>query len=153
VDHYVVEKRREDMRAWISMDKSVGGTQFSAERMITGYKYYFRVAGINSTGTGVFCATSDCYLISDPIGMPDPPMHVKITDITASSVSLKWKEPEFTGNLPITGYLVERLKELKDPEVKKPVKKAPEVKKSAFADMPAAADLPTPPQDLKIVSV
>ena len=104
------------MRAWISMDKSVGGTQYSAERMITGYKYYFRVAGINATGTGVFCATSDCFLISDPIGMPDPPMHVKITDITASSVSLKWKEPEFTGNLPITTYQIETLKSTMSPE-------------------------------------
>nr|XP_039274072.1 titin-like [Styela clava] len=42
------------------------------------------------------------------IGKPSSPIHLTVTEVTSSSVSLIWSEPEEDGGSPITKFLVEK---------------------------------------------
>lgn len=38
----------------------------------------------------------------------EPPINLRISDITKHSISLAWQKPNFDGGSPITGYLIEK---------------------------------------------
>lgn len=38
----------------------------------------------------------------------EPPINLRINDITKHSISLVWEKPNFDGGSPITGYLIEK---------------------------------------------
>lgn len=57
--------------------------------------------------------TSPCgplhYHLLEPPTIPWPPTDVQVTMVTAHTLKLKWTPPTFSGNLPLTGYVVEVL--------------------------------------------
>lgn len=40
--------------------------------------------------------------------LAEPPIGLRISDITKNSISLAWQKPNFDGGSPITGYLIEK---------------------------------------------
>ena len=110
ITHYVVDKRREDMRAWTRCSSNVGSNSHQVHELIENEKYFFRVSAVNSIGQGEFVYTQDVIVVRDPITVPDPPYQLKIKKVTARTCSLTWKAPEFTGNLPIKTYRIEMLR-------------------------------------------
>jgi titin len=40
-------------------------------------------------------------------GKPDPPRNLATTEVTETTVGLRWEPPELDGGSPITGYVVE----------------------------------------------
>jgi len=47
----------------------------------------------------------DCNLLTD---VPDSPKHLQASEVTKTSVTLTWEEPQKDGGSPITGYVLER---------------------------------------------
>lgn len=42
------------------------------------------------------------------LDVPSPPSRLRASDVMDETVDLEWLPPDFTGNLPLTGYVVER---------------------------------------------
>ena len=154
ISHYVIDKRREDMRAWTRCESAVGGLQYQVHDLIENEQYYFRVSACNSVGQGQFAFTTDPVIVRDPVGISDPPYQLKINKITARTCALSWKAPEFTGNLPITTYQIEILKttitpedlyaeEIQD-ELQEKIAKAKAPKQQTEDSPKVAPDAPTP---------
>ena len=109
IQTYIVEKRRGDGRGWVKVESSISATYINVLDLLEGFEYFFRVCAINAIGQGPYVETADPTLARDPVSIPDPPSHLRVTGVTAKSVSLKWNVPQFCGNLPIKTYIVERL--------------------------------------------
>ena len=43
-----------------------------------------------------------------PSVSPEPPINLRISDITKQSISLAWKKPNYDGGSKITGYMIEK---------------------------------------------
>ena len=67
-------------------------------------------SGRYGLGTGSPHPVSNCYcFISEQPTVPSSPTNLRVTMVTAHSLVLKWNPPDFSGNLPLTGYVVEVL--------------------------------------------
>ena len=44
---------------------------------------------------------------SPPIGPPSAPRDLKVTDTSQSAIAIEWKEPDNTGGVHLTGYIIE----------------------------------------------
>lgn len=107
IQTYIVEKRRADGRSWLKIESSLSATYLNVFELVEGYEYYFRVCAVNSIGQGDYAETEKPILARDPSTVPEPPHHLRVADVTGSSVSLKWNEPSSFGNLPLKTYIVE----------------------------------------------
>ena len=103
---YTVEYLLSDTNGWVQVQNgSKSGTdslQISITDLVAGTEYKFRVAAVNSNGTGSFSA------IATATTLPDKP--AKPTGLVAvpsdTSVSLSWTAPSDNGDT-ITDYIVE----------------------------------------------
>ena len=110
IQTYIVEKRRADGRSWLKIESSLSATYLNVFDLAEGHEYYFRVCAVNSIGQGDYAETDKPILARDPSTIAEPPHHLRVTDVTGSSVSLKWNEPSSFGNVALKTYIVECLK-------------------------------------------
>ena len=86
--------------------KSNRSTQLGAFYLALGLSFpctenYFDFVGLSKKSK-----MSDGVVTRDPI---EPPREVTAVDITSSSITLKWRRPEYDGGAKITGYFIEKL--------------------------------------------
>lgn len=75
--------------------------------LIEGLEYQYRVQGSNTAGLGLFCKPTLPTAARDPCDAPSLPI---VTDVTDTTVELKWNPPRNTGGSPIAGYIIEKRK-------------------------------------------
>lgn len=66
-----------------------------------------RVRAANKVGESEPANIADRITMKNPWTVPNPPREPDIFDWTATTLSIKWKEPDSDGGSPITGYVVE----------------------------------------------
>lgn len=120
---------------WQRVSKAViRATHLKVTNISAGLIYEFKVAAENAAGVGAFSKVSDAVLAIDACGklifktsqatpvillqLPqkvfhfsvsaEPPINLRINDITKNSISLVWEKPSYSGGSPITGYIIEK---------------------------------------------
>ena len=106
---YLIEKRDASKTSWHSAGSVDSHTnKFRCTKLFEGTDYMFRVSAENKIGIGESVQVSEAITAKLPFGPPSPPRKVQVTDLNKTSCGLIWKEPEFDGGAPVTGYYVER---------------------------------------------
>uniref|UniRef100_A0A8C3R4Q5 Titin n=1 Tax=Cyanoderma ruficeps TaxID=181631 RepID=A0A8C3R4Q5_9PASS len=108
---YHLERKDKNSILWTKQNKSlIVDTKYKTDGLEEGLEYEFRVSAENIVGIGKVSKVSELYVARDPC---DPPGRPEAIVVTRSSITLKWKKPEYDGGSKITGYIVEK-KELPD---------------------------------------
>lgn len=106
---YVIEKKDVSKLNWFSAGTVDGRTtKFRCTKLLEGTEYLFRVSAENKIGMGEGAEISEAITAKLPYGPPSPPRKLTVTELTKTGCCLLWKEPEFDGGAPVTGYYVER---------------------------------------------
>ena len=107
VFNYHVEKKEADKKTWSVATNDCSKTAFRIMKLVEGKDYYFRIKAENKFGVGPPAETSKPVRAKHPISEPGPVNKLKVTDVTKSTVSLSWIQPDHSGGSRITGYVVE----------------------------------------------
>ena len=75
---------------------------YSHTGLIRGTEYHYRVAAINSIGTGAYVSVS-----AMTHGVSAEPADLTATAVSGTQIDLSWTAPTNTGGLAITGYTLE----------------------------------------------
>ncbi|KAI8485779.1 Titin-like, partial [Branchiostoma belcheri] len=109
VGHYILEKREQSRRTYTTVDANVFKTSYRITNLVEGNIYFFRVLAVNEFGVGEPGESAEPCLATDPVGEPDPPKKLCITEITPMTVSLEWQKPDYDGGSRITSYVIEKM--------------------------------------------
>ena len=103
---YQIEVHRTGKVPWTILvaDTRSTGTQFNHGDLEPGSTWRYRVAAINSAGTGE--ASKAVRATTDAL-RPDPPTRLKATANGSERIDLKWTTPDYDGGAPISGYRIE----------------------------------------------
>jgi large repetitive protein len=104
ITDYVVQHSSNSGTSWTTFADAVSTARWGWVTGLTnGTSYVFRVAAVNSAGTGSFSAVSAAVT---PAGAPSAPTITSLTPGNAS-VTVAWSEPASNGGAPITAYEIE----------------------------------------------
>ena len=103
ITDYVVQYSSNSGTSWSTFaDGTSTSTTATVTGLTNGSSYVFKVAAVNSAGTGVYSSSSSSVLV----GTPGAPTSVVGTTGDAQ-VSLAWSAPSSTGGSSITDYVVQ----------------------------------------------
>ena len=107
---YTIEKKDTRKTSFMSAGSTDGSTyEFKITKLVEGNEYDIQVCAVNAIGDGPFAKTDEPVKARLPFDPPGPPKNVKANDVTKTSCTITWSEPEFDGGSPIKGYYVEKL--------------------------------------------
>uniref|UniRef100_A0A8B9IWD9 Titin n=2 Tax=Amazona TaxID=12929 RepID=A0A8B9IWD9_9PSIT len=103
---YHLERKERSSILWTKVNKRlIPDTQMKDTGLDEGLLYEYRVYAENIAGIGKCSKSCEPVAARDPC---DPPGQPEVTNITRTSVSLKWTKPEYDGGAKVTGYIIER---------------------------------------------
>ncbi|KAK5889762.1 hypothetical protein CesoFtcFv8_013349 [Champsocephalus esox] len=106
VTGYWIEKKERNNILWVRENKIPCFDCYSKmEGLVEGLEYQFRVYAMNSGGLSKASEASKGAVAQNPVDAPSKP---EVTNVTRSTVSLKWSSPLNDGGSPIVGYIIER---------------------------------------------
>lgn len=106
---YVLERKKTKSYRWMRLNfDPYPETTYEAKRMIEGVTYEMRVYAVNSIGMSRHSLASQPFV---PVAPTSEPIGLCVEDITDTSISLKWRQPERIGSAELEGYAVEYCKE------------------------------------------
>jgi uncharacterized repeat protein (TIGR01451 family) len=104
VTDYVIQRATRPNGPWTTVNDGVStNTSFTVAGLFNGVEYFFRVAAVNSAGTGPF---SDV-VSATPATVPKAPRHLKARPAGAGAIKLAWSKPWWNGGAPITDYVIQ----------------------------------------------
>jgi titin len=105
ITDYIIEHSTNSGASWTRFtDATSPATSATVTGLTNGTAYIFRVAAVNSAGTGGFSANSSSLT---PATKPSAPTGVSGT-AGNTQVSLSWAAPTSNGGLPVTDYVLQR---------------------------------------------
>ncbi|XP_045341105.1 myosin-binding protein C, cardiac-type isoform X2 [Leopardus geoffroyi] len=106
---YILERKKKKSFRWMRLNFDLlRELSHEARRMIEGVVYEMRVYAVNAIGMSRPSPASQPFM---PIGPPSEPTHLAVEDVSATTVSLKWRPPERVGAGGLDGYSVEYCRE------------------------------------------
>lgn len=104
ITDYIIQYSSNSGSTWTTFSDAVSSSsQVAVTGLTSGTDYVFRVAAVNSVGTGNYSSASATVRA---IGAPQPPTSVTVTGGN-TSVLAKWVAPTNDGGTPITGYAIQ----------------------------------------------
>ena len=105
ISGYSIQSRRGEWGSWRTVVASTRSTQrtYTVRGLFAGQTYYFRVAGVNSCGTGRYSWAEDGRVAK---GAPSTPTDVTV-DVTRRGLSVSWGRPESDGGYRLSSYWVQ----------------------------------------------
>lgn len=107
VSNYIIEKREANMKSYKTVTTECRKTLYRITGLEEGVHYFFRVLPENIYGVGEPCETAEAVLVCE---VPSVPADLQISDVTKSSVTLRWEKPLHDGGNRLTGYIIEACK-------------------------------------------
>ncbi|KAJ6661000.1 hypothetical protein lerEdw1_016801 [Lerista edwardsae] len=105
---YTVEKCKKGSNTWTPVtDLPITDKKCTVTDLKEGLQYEFRVAAINTAGTGEASAPSEAVFARDSMKPPGPVRDLKVTSTDYTSISLAWMKPESEEESSAKGYIVE----------------------------------------------
>ncbi|MBN3290839.1 MYOM3 protein, partial [Polypterus senegalus] len=84
---------------------------FKIKNLQEGHFYQFRAMAVNAAGVGAPSKPSNPFLCREwTMAQPGPPYDVVCREVRENSLVLIWEPPIYTGQSPVTGYLIETRK-------------------------------------------
>uniref|UniRef100_A0A8C4SW04 Myomesin 3 n=1 Tax=Erpetoichthys calabaricus TaxID=27687 RepID=A0A8C4SW04_ERPCA len=84
---------------------------FKVKNLQEGHFYQFRAMAMNAAGVGAPSKPSNPFLCREwTMPQPGPPYDVVCREVRENSLVLLWEPPIYTGQSPVTGYLIEARK-------------------------------------------
>ncbi|CBY24328.1 unnamed protein product [Oikopleura dioica] len=105
---YAVQMRAGRSKQWKEIAVDVKETNLHVPDLTEGMDYIFRVHCYNIVGISDWHENLDPITAKCMFDPPGVPRSLRIMDITAEAVELKWREPIFNGGTEITDYCIER---------------------------------------------
>ena len=110
VTGYTIEKKDTRKTSFVNAGSTDGKTyEFKITKLVEGNEYDIRISAENEIGQSDWTKTDEPVKARLPFDPPGPPKNVKANDVTKTSCTITWSEPEFDGGSPIKGYYVEKL--------------------------------------------
>lgn len=104
ITDYVIDYSTNVGGSWTTFNHPPSAaTSATITGLINGLSYIFRVAAVNSTGTGPYSLYSQAAV---PATLPDVPSSVTAT-ISGTNISLSWLAPAATGGVAVTDYTIQ----------------------------------------------
>lgn len=104
ITDYVIDYSTNVGATWTTFDHPPSAsTSATITGLTNGLSYIFRVAAVNSTGTGQYSLYSQAAV---PATLPDAPTSVSAS-ISGSNINLSWTAPSSNGGAAITDYTVQ----------------------------------------------
>ncbi|XP_072180962.1 twitchin-like [Diadema setosum] len=105
---YMVEKKDRFSVRWTrAMRDSIRDTQITLRDLSEGGEYEFRIAAENKAGVGPFSESTGTIICKSPFEVPSAPGTPQISDVSATTLLLKWTPPTSDGGAEITNYIIE----------------------------------------------
>ncbi|KAI4788997.1 hypothetical protein KUCAC02_035499, partial [Chaenocephalus aceratus] len=103
---YHLQMKDRNSILWQKVNKMViRAAHYKVTDISAGLIYEFKVAAENAAGNSPFSQVSDAVLAIDAC---EPPINLRISDITKHSISLAWHKPNYDGGSSINGYVIEK---------------------------------------------
>uniref|UniRef100_A0A8C4QBK0 Myosin binding protein C3 n=1 Tax=Eptatretus burgeri TaxID=7764 RepID=A0A8C4QBK0_EPTBU len=92
---YILERKKMKSHRWIKLSHNlIQETCFECKKMIEGIAYEIRVYAVNEIGMSIHGPASKPFI---PLAPTSEPTHLGVDDVTDTSVTLKWRQPEKIG--------------------------------------------------------
>ncbi|XP_028257862.1 myosin-binding protein C, cardiac-type isoform X4 [Parambassis ranga] len=106
---YVLERKKLKSYRWMRLNfDPYPGTTYEARRMIEGVPYEMRVYAVNGIGMSRHSPASQPFV---PVAPTSEPIGLSVSDVSDTTITLKWRQPERIGSAELEGYGVEYCKE------------------------------------------
>ncbi|GFO38541.1 titin, partial [Plakobranchus ocellatus] len=105
IEKYIIEHRDLRRSTWTKAGTVPGdATTFTADKLLEGNSYMFRVTAVNAEGESQPLESQDTVKPQKPATTPGLPTNLKVKEVGKDFVKIEWSQPKSDGGSKVTGY-------------------------------------------------